>query len=76
MKTRKKLAEEKRAKEVEAEAKLIEAQLKPQLLGMIEEFKKQNPGKDGYMYISDRHIVMDTDKPTNEGTIIHVFRAH
>ena len=74
MKTRNREAQEKREAAVAAEAKVIEEQLAPQLLGMIEQFKAAYPGQDGYMYIDGRNIAMKPTKPEQEGSIIHVFK--
>lgn len=74
MKTRKREAQEKRDKAVAEEAKVIEEQMKPVLLGLIETFKVAYPGQDGYMYIDGRNIVMNPTAPKEKGRIIHVFK--
>ena len=64
--------EAKRAREVQADADKIEAELTGLLTGAIKQFKALHPGQMGYMYLEGMTVVVDTEKPEDEDRIIHV----
>lgn len=71
---KKETPEEKRERLIAKDAAVIEKELGSFLAESIKVFKDENPGVEGYMYMSGFNLVIDDKLPENPEKVIHVVK--